>query len=216
MSSRACPYAHTVRAFIAGLSSHPRCICGLIVVALAGCSADPGGALQQSPPNGPTSVTGASGTPEPSPQPAVSNPSTPPSEPVPAVSFTSAPVFCCDPRSITFEANTDSSKIPAGTQFHWEFGDGRTGDGQKVEHTYAWPGDYTVVLKADFRDGAVRSTDAKLSLPSDPVPQDQPPPLTPGDVPSSSPPPTVPVQSVVAVAGDDRMASPGTWVVLDG
>ncbi|MBI1827656.1 MAG: right-handed parallel beta-helix repeat-containing protein [Planctomycetes bacterium] len=206
MSSRTRPLAHAARAFVAGLSSHPRCILGLIVGALTGCSTDLGGALRQSPTNGPASVTGASGTP----QPVVSNPPTPASEPVPAVSFTSAPVFCCDPRSIIFEANTDTSKIPAGTQFHWEFGDGRTDDGQRVEHTYAWPGDYTVVLKADFRDGSVRSTDGKLSLPGDPAP------LSPDDNPSNNPPPTVPVLNVEADAGDDRVAQPGTWVVLDG
>ena len=143
-------------------------------------------------------------------------PPTPPA--TPTLAFTSEPVFCCDPRSIVFEASTEGPKVPSGTQFRWEFGDGRTGEGERVEHTYAWPGDYTVILKADFRDGTVRSADARLSLPSEPAPFDQPatPPLSPGDNPDTSQSPSVPVDSVVAVAGDDRMAQPGTWVVLDG
>jgi len=208
--------AHVSRTFAAWLL-----ILGLSYTLISGCSAVDFGLLPQAqPPSLGESVnTGSdqgSGATPPSSTPVTPTP-TPPG--TPTVTFTSAPVFCCDPRSIVFEAVTDGVTVSSGTQFHWEFGDGRTGEGQTVEHTYAWPGDYTVVLNTSFRDGTVRSTDGKLSLPGEPAVQDPsstPPSLNTGDDPSNPSPPTVPSVNVVAVAGDDRMAQAGAWIMLDG
>lgn len=45
---------------------------------------------------------------------------------------------------------------------HWDFGDGVTGDGVKVQHTWTEPGDYTVRVRAAGLDG--RSVEKALPL----------------------------------------------------
>jgi PKD repeat protein len=51
-------------------------------------------------------------------------------------------------QSVTF---TDASS-QAGTDFAWTFGDGETGTGASVTHTYATPGTYTVTLSVTYPD----------------------------------------------------------------
>ena len=59
--------------------------------------------------------------------------------------------------SFTFETNdlevTFSSTSTNATTFAWDFGDGNTGTGENITHTYAAGGDYTVKLKASNTDG---------------------------------------------------------------
>ena len=134
-----------------------------------------------------------------------------------SVSFTFAPVFCCDPRSMVFEAQVPDSADSEGVVFRWEFGDGRTGGGSRIEHTYSWPGDYVVVLQADFRDGTVLSTDERVSLPATSVPPpDTPSPASQVDEPPPVEEPIVAETEVLADAGVDREVEAGAWVILDG
>jgi hypothetical protein len=71
----------------------------------------------------------------------------------PGIAIAANPVFCCNPRSIIFEAITTDTLQFSSTTFHWSFGDGRFGSGPRVEHTYSWPGQYLVELEATQPDG---------------------------------------------------------------
>ena len=51
-----------------------------------------------------------------------------------------------------FEA-TASGRTPSRTEWKWDFGDGTTAEGQRVEHVYLAPGEYTVTLTADIPSG---------------------------------------------------------------
>ncbi len=58
------------------------------------------------------------------------------------------------PLTVTF---TDTSKNPP-TSWYWSFGDGSTGTGQKVTHTYTDPGRYSITLKAENPAGGHTKT----------------------------------------------------------
>src|SRR3989344_3100149 len=63
---------------------------------------------------------------------------------------------------IEFNANTNAS-YSKNIDFGWSFGDGTTGAGQILTHTYAYPGEYTVVLNAASSDGvAVSRTNVSI------------------------------------------------------
>jgi hypothetical protein len=81
----------------------------------------------------------------------------------PTLSLKAAPVFCCDPLSIEFEVSVDADGGPV-TDFAWDFGDGRTGEGAAVEHTYQWYGTYTVVVTGRLRSGAELVAENVLTL----------------------------------------------------
>jgi len=60
---------------------------------------------------------------------------------------------------------TSTATAPQGTQiqtYNWNFGDGQTGTGQTVTHTYAQPGEYTVTHTVGTSHGAC--TDQKVQL----------------------------------------------------
>ncbi|MEZ4556855.1 MAG: PKD domain-containing protein [Caldilineaceae bacterium] len=58
------------------------------------------------------------------------------------------------------DATTFFATVEAGTNvtYGWIFGDGNTGTGTHVEHTYAAPGSYTVTVTASNSLGAVSAT----------------------------------------------------------
>lgn len=54
--------------------------------------------------------------------------------------------------TVTFTANSTDSETPAIT-YQWDFGDGTSAEGQKVEHAYTHPGNYLVTLRGRGLDG---------------------------------------------------------------
>ena len=66
---------------------------------------------------------------------------------------------------IEFNANTNAS-YTKNIDFKWSFGDGATGTGQILNHTYTYPGEYAVVLNASGPDGqAVSRTNVRIVPP---------------------------------------------------
>ncbi len=61
------------------------------------------------------------------------------------------------PQKIVFDASEthglSASALPEGTEFHWDFGDGSTGTGISVQHTYASAGIYTASLRVVLENG---------------------------------------------------------------
>lgn len=66
-----------------------------------------------------------------------------------------------DPTALSFvvepvTAATLQFEAPFGwARYHWTFGDGRTGEGRTVSHTYDSPNEYSVSLKATALDGGL-------------------------------------------------------------
>lgn len=83
-------------------------------------------------------------------------------------------VFSVNPTSpaakeaTTFDAaETMVSNVPedtVATSFVWDFGDGKTGRGKSVDHTYANPGTYTVSLTVTDSAGRVGDTKQPVTV----------------------------------------------------
>lgn len=66
------------------------------------------------------------------------------------------------PFTVDFTANIDGGEYPI--KYYWDFGDGTTGTGREISHTYNLQGDYTVTLKVI--DGYGRETTDKIEIKS--------------------------------------------------
>ena len=80
----------------------------------------------------------------------------------PVADFTTANV--CDGNAATF---TDNSIPPAGgtnVQWNWDFGDGNTGTGTPINHTYAGPGTYNVTLTVTSNAGCTHSVILPITI----------------------------------------------------
>jgi PKD repeat protein len=65
----------------------------------------------------------------------------------PTANFTFSPAGVKVGQSVIF--NASSSTVPPGrsiVEYHWEFGDGGSGSGQIVNHTFGTAGTFTVTL----------------------------------------------------------------------
>jgi PKD repeat protein len=65
---------------------------------------------------------------------------------LPRAEFVATPQFDYPPLEVTFDAAGSSSPNGPILSYDWEFGDGETGGGVSVTHTYPVKGVYTVVL----------------------------------------------------------------------
>lgn len=85
------------------------------------------------------------------------------------------------------------SKDPDGSveKYIWNFGDGQSAEGKKVEHSYAAPGKYNVSLKVYDNSGHSEAFDIDEAI------------MTINDAP-------------VIIAGPDMIASPGQLLTFDG
>lgn len=64
----------------------------------------------------------------------------------PRARFTATPQFGYPPLETTFDASSSTSPNGAILSYEWAFGDGETGTGRNVTHTYAEKGTYQVTL----------------------------------------------------------------------
>lgn len=64
---------------------------------------------------------------------------------------------------IDFEASFIGGNATTDS-FTWEFGDGQTGTGASITHTYATPGTYAVLLKGNYPPGCTASTTLIVKL----------------------------------------------------
>jgi PKD repeat protein len=84
----------------------------------------------------------------------------------PVASFT----FTCDRLTCSFDASGSRDSDGAITSYSWNFGDGTTGSGPSVSHTYAAGGQYTVALTVTDNGGATntQSQTVKTNSPNNP------------------------------------------------
>lgn len=65
---------------------------------------------------------------------------------------------------VTFSANVNGDQVPSPLSYRWRFGDGETGTGLQVTHSYSEPGDYTIHFRASNQrtsDNASRTIKVK-------------------------------------------------------
>jgi hypothetical protein len=68
--------------------------------------------------------------------------------------------------SVQFEAKTKGVSETGRPRFTWSFGDGASVRGEKVNHAYSYPGEYNVVLNAEYgKEMAVAKTHVKVVEP---------------------------------------------------
>jgi hypothetical protein len=77
-------------------------------------------------------------------------------------SFTYSPSNPAPLLAVTFAANATGGTQPYS--YSWNFGDGSTGSGQTVSHSYLLPGTYTVTLTVSDANGATVSTSQALTV----------------------------------------------------
>ena len=79
----------------------------------------------------------------------------------PLAQFDVQPVVIYSGTIVFFDGSASYSRT-AVVSYHWAFGDGDEGDGQKVDHSYAQAGTYTVTLKVHDSAGAMTSVSKEV------------------------------------------------------
>ncbi|NNE34211.1 MAG: PKD domain-containing protein, partial [Rhodothermales bacterium] len=97
----------------------------------------------------------------------------PPENVAPSASFTAAPA--ADGNGLKIDLNASSSSDPDGSisSYSWTFGDGTSGNGRTVSHTYASGGTYNVRLTVRDNESATGTSSASITVtdPAEPVNQ---------------------------------------------
>ncbi|MGC9024674.1 MAG: PKD domain-containing protein, partial [Chloroflexia bacterium] len=83
--------------------------------------------------------------------------------PLPEASFTYSPISGTAPLTVYFTSTSQYAGNPT-----WNFGDGGTGSGPNVNHTYNEPGTYTVTLtvQSPYGCGTATATHSIVVLPA--------------------------------------------------
>jgi PKD repeat protein len=68
------------------------------------------------------------------------------------------------PLSVGFDGSSSTDSDGTIVDYGWNFGDGGTGVGSKVAHTYATPGTYTAVLTVTDDDGATNTSSITITV----------------------------------------------------
>jgi len=74
-------------------------------------------------------------------------------ERAPRADFTETPAFDYPPLTVTFNASSSTSPNGPIVDYAWDFGDGTTGGGVSVTHTYTVKGVYTITLTVKDSSG---------------------------------------------------------------
>lgn len=90
----------------------------------------------------------------------------------PRAIFTASPPSGVAPLDVNFDAGSSSDSDGSISNYAWDFGDGNTGAGARLTHTYTDPGAYEVVLTVTDDDGATSETTQIVSV--DPAESDPP------------------------------------------
>mgnify|MGYP000243992005 CR=1 FL=1 len=88
----------------------------------------------------------------------------------PTASFTADPTSGAAPLEVSFDASGSSDSDGSIDSYSWDFGDGNSGSGETVNHTYDSSGDYTVELTVTDDDGATDETSETIEVVSPPEP----------------------------------------------
>lgn len=78
----------------------------------------------------------------------------------PVASFT----YQANNLSVDFNASGSSDSDGSITSYQWDFGDGNSGSGEIISHTYAASGDYTVTLTVEDNEAAIDSDVQTVSV----------------------------------------------------
>jgi len=84
-------------------------------------------------------------------------PPEPPEEGDPVAVFTSIPISGPSPLAVTFDGSASYDSDGKIISYNWDFGDGDTGAGEVVTHTYATSGNFTARLTVTDNDGRTGS-----------------------------------------------------------
>jgi subtilisin family serine protease len=84
----------------------------------------------------------------------------------PVAQFTATPVTGTAPLVADFDAASSSDSDGAITNYAWNFGDGQSGSGQTVEHTYTSAGAFTASLTVTDDQGATATTGQSVAVSS--------------------------------------------------
>jgi len=82
----------------------------------------------------------------------------------PNADFFHDPGFAYPNVSITFDASPSTSEKDAIVQYAWQFGDGATGSGKVVSHTFSSPGYFEVTLKVTTEHGQQASAQRTIHV----------------------------------------------------
>jgi len=89
----------------------------------------------------------------------------------PEALFDAVPTSGPCPLLVSFDASASHDPDGDVIAYSWDFGDGSTGFGQAVEHTYAATGSFTAVLTVTDEHGASGSTSATVGVSDPPIHQ---------------------------------------------
>ena len=82
----------------------------------------------------------------------------------PIASFSAVPLQGVAPLDVTFDASGSSDADGTIVSYAWQFGDGQTGSGVTVQHTYAEPAAYTARLTVTDDAGATGSAQRTITV----------------------------------------------------
>ncbi len=92
-----------------------------------------------------------------------------PPKPGPEAAFSASPDSGAAPLTVQF-TDTSDGKGDTITAWHWNFGDGQTGDDRNPSHTYTSPGSYNVTLTVTTSEGSNTSSPKTIAVAGTPVP----------------------------------------------
>ena len=92
----------------------------------------------------------------------------------PSASFTANATSGEAPLTVTFNASGSIDSDGTIDSYSWDFGDGVSGSGLNISHTYTSAGNYTVALTVTDDDGATGSSTRLIQVSSAPIPNQAP------------------------------------------